>query len=148
MEQSSSFVQHQPFQLSLLRSEFQLDKLPQHNGEEGTRAKGTKYVTIEIFCDEPVFLSSDKFLFIEKSDCIQKSGDTSQIRGNPTAGWEEAQNPTASSSHARLKDAYVGGLNGHSHRETCHYEGWIRRCGPFRVWNWEWRRCDKETGCS
>ena len=30
-------------------------------------------------------------------------------------------------------------------RETCRNKRGIRRCGPFRIWNWEWRRCDKEN---
>ena len=42
MEQSSSFVQHQPFQLFLLRSEFQLDQLPENDGENDAGTKKEK----------------------------------------------------------------------------------------------------------
>ena len=41
-EQSSSFVQHQSFQLHLLRSEFQLDELLQNDGEEGAGTGGRR----------------------------------------------------------------------------------------------------------
>ena len=38
--------------------------------------KEKKCGKIEIYSDEPVFSCSDKFLIREKSDCIQKFGDT------------------------------------------------------------------------
>ena len=57
MEQPSSFVQDQPFQLYLLRLEFQLDKLHQNDGEKdaGAKRRGKKCGKIEIYSDEPVF---------------------------------------------------------------------------------------------
>ena len=42
MEQSSPFVQHQPFQRSLLCQEFQLDELHQKDGEKDARTKRKK----------------------------------------------------------------------------------------------------------
>ena len=53
----------------------------------------------------------------------------------------------ASSSQARLQDAYLGWVDRQSHRETCRNKWGTRRCGPFWIWNWEWRKCDRETGC-
>ena len=78
MEQSSSFVQHQPFQLHLLRWEFQLAKLPQHNGEEDAGAKRRRRKNcgkIETCSNEPVLFHCDKFLLRNKSDGMWKSGD-------------------------------------------------------------------------
>ena len=40
------------------------------------RKKCGKIESKTIYSDEPVFSCSDKFLIREKSDCIQKSGDT------------------------------------------------------------------------
>ena len=37
--------------------------------------------------------------------------------------------------------------DGHKHGGTCRYQRGIRRCGSFRIWNWEWRNCERETGC-
>ena len=77
MEQSSSFVQYQPFQLHLLYQEFQLDKLL-HNGEEDAKSKRRRMSGVQVASssDDYVFLSyCDKFLRRIESDCIEKFGD-------------------------------------------------------------------------
>ena len=61
--QSSSFVQYQPFQLHLLHHEFQLEKLLL-NGEEDSRSKRRKScVQVATSNDEYVFFYCDKFFF-------------------------------------------------------------------------------------
>ena len=57
------------------------------------------------------------------------------------------QNPTQSQVLKRdLQDAYLGGLMDTA-TGNLSLQNWIMRCGLFRIWNWEWRRCDRETGC-
>ena len=78
MEQSSSFVQHQPFQLYLLPRNSSLiscaKTMAKRMQEQKRRRK--KCGKSETYRDEPVFSCSDKFLIREKSDCIRKSEDT------------------------------------------------------------------------
>ena len=78
MEQSSSFVEHQPLlQLSLLLSEFHLHQLHEVDGEKdartGRRRKDRGKVKGD---DEPGLACLDKFFDCAKSDCVEKSGDT------------------------------------------------------------------------
>ena len=63
---------------------------------EGCRSKREKKDVwqIEMYSDELVFSCSDKFVIREKSDCIEKSGDTPCYAENLKAGWEEIENPT------------------------------------------------------
>ena len=56
-----------------------------------------------------VFTCSGMSLNRENSDCIWKPRDTQSDR-KLKAGWEEIRIPTATSSQARLQDAYLGGL--------------------------------------
>ena len=109
MEQSSSFVQYQPFELHSLHQKFQLDFLL-HNGEEDTRAKRRKKSCVQVAtCSgEPIFFHSDKFLLRIKSDCILKSGAS----GKPDSRMsvEPSSFDAASTSQVRLKDAYLRGL--------------------------------------
>ena len=77
VEQSSSFIQWQPFQLHLLHQEFQLDTLL-HNGEEDTRSKRRRKSCVQVATSsyDYVFLFYwDKFFRRIESDCIWKSGD-------------------------------------------------------------------------
>ena len=121
MEQSSSFVQHQPFQLYLLHWEFQLDKRPQHDGEKdaGATRRRKKCDEIEIYSDESVFSCSDKFLIREKSDCITKSWDT---RSN---GETRKQHEKKFKIHRSVEFSCAAArcifwrLDGHSDGETC-----------------------------
>ena len=95
MEQSSSFVQHQPFQLPLLRSKFQLDWLHQSDGKEDARTKRRRQDcgNIKAHSNELDFHCLDKFLIREPSDCVEKPGDTQRdLQGNLTRGEEEIQN--------------------------------------------------------
>ena len=71
--------QHQFYQLYLLRSEFQLDKLPQVDGEEGAGTEGRRKNCGKVkTCGyELVFNCSGKFLIREKSDHILRYGETS-----------------------------------------------------------------------
>ena len=112
MEQSSSFVQHQSFQFSLLRSEFRLAQLPQNDGEEDSRIKGRRQDCgeIEAHGDEPGFNCLDEFFISEPSDCIQRPGKL-VASGRPESKVGRNSKPdAASSSQGRLNDAYLGGL--------------------------------------
>ena len=111
MEQSSSFVRRRAFQLYLLRYEFHLDKLLQNDGEKDARAKRRrkKCGKIDIYSDEFVFSCSDKF-FSEKSDCIQMSRDPHSNGETWKQEEKKFEIRAASRSHARLEDAYLGGL--------------------------------------
>ena len=64
----------------------------------------------------------------------------SRTRGN-------SESDAVSSSQARLKDAYFGWLIDKATVKTCRNKRGTRECGPFRIWSWEWRRCDMETVC-
>ena len=64
---------------------------------------------IEIYSDERVLSCSDKFLIREKSDCIQKSGDTHSTGKLESRMRRNSKSNAASSSQARLEDAYFGG---------------------------------------
>ena len=76
-EQSSSFVQHQPFQISQLRSEFQLDQLHQNDGEDArTEKRKQDRGKVKADDDEPGRLCLDKFYNSEQFDCVEKTGDT------------------------------------------------------------------------
>ena len=91
----------QPFQMSFLRSEFQLDYLPQNDGEEYARTKRRRQDCdkIKAYGDELDFPCLDKFLIREPSDCVEKAGGYSKhLQWNLTRGQQEG-----------LKDAYVGG---------------------------------------
>ena len=112
MEQSSSFVQHQPFQLHLLRLEFQLDELHQQGGEEdaGAKMRSKNCGKIEIYSDEPVFTCSDKVL-IRKSLIASNSPEILTATGKPESRMRRnSKSDAASSSQVRLQDAYFGGL--------------------------------------
>ena len=112
MEQSSSFVQHQPFQLHLLRLEFQLDELHQHSGEEdaGAKMRSKNSGTIEIYSDEPVFTCSDKVL-IRKSPIASNSPGILTATEKPESRMRRnSKSDAASSSQVRLQDAFFGGL--------------------------------------
>ena len=66
---------------SLLRSEIQLDSLPQNDGEEDARTKRRRHDCGKIKADggEPHINCLDKFLIREPSDCVEKHGDTQSI---------------------------------------------------------------------
>ena len=106
MGQSSTFIQHQPFQLHLLLFEFQLDKLPWKDREEdvGTEGRRKKCGKIK---NELVFACSGKFLNRENSNCIWKPGDTHSHRERMR---RNSNSDAASSSQVKLQDAYLGGL--------------------------------------
>ena len=118
MEQTSSFVQHKPFQLCLLRKEFQLDKLLQNDGEEdaGTERRRKNSGKIEIYSDELVFTCSDKFTIRNMSGCIQKSGDTHSYGNQDEINLENRRSVEFSCAAARCIPWRV---DGHSNGETC-----------------------------
>ena len=60
MEQSSSFVQPQSFQLYLLRLKLQLDKLRQNDGEEDAGTEGRRKNCCKILSDSDELVSSSK----------------------------------------------------------------------------------------
>ena len=112
MEQSPAFVQHQPFQLHLLRLEFQLDKLLQNDGEEdaGAKMRSKNCGKIKIYSDEPVFTCSDKVL-IRKSPIASNSPGKLIASGKPESRVRRnSKSDAASGSQVRLQDAYFGGL--------------------------------------
>ena len=77
MEQSSSFVQHQPFELTWLLSEFQLDQLHQNDGEKDARTGKIRKNRGKVKADdEPGFHCLDKFFDCAESGCVEKPGDT------------------------------------------------------------------------
>ena len=76
---------------------------------------------IQIYSDELVLNCFDEFLICNKSDCIQKSGDT-QSTGKPGSRMRmriNSKSDAASTSQGRLQDAYLGGVDGQSSTETC-----------------------------
>ena len=109
MEQSSSSVQYQPFQLYLLRSEFEFDQLHQNDGEEDARTERRRQDCgkIKANSDEP------------GRDCLDSSSVNSPIAskslgtlkassGKPDARARRNSKPdAASSSQGWLKDAHV-----------------------------------------
>ena len=120
MEQSSSFVQHQPFQLHLLRSEFQLDKLPQDEFEKGAGAKRRrkKCGNIEIYSDELLFCSSSATSPVaSKSLEILKA--TGEIRKQDEKKFKIRRSVKFSSATARCM---LWRVHGHGHWEICRYE--------------------------
>ena len=81
MEQSSSSVQRQSFQIYLLRTEFQLSILL-HDDEKDARKKRSRQDCDKINVEEHEldFNCLDKFFIREKSDCVEKSDETQQWR--------------------------------------------------------------------
>ena len=77
---------HQQFQLSLLRSEFQLDWLHRKDGEKDAKTARRKQDCGEIQADgdEPGHFCSYKFFICEQSDCVEKPGDTQSFK---STGW-------------------------------------------------------------
>ena len=113
MEQSSSFVQHQPFQLSLLCSEFQLSLL-HHDGEKGARTKNeedrvaakSKPTTMNLTSTVSTSSPSVNHPIASHSPGILKAS----TRALDARARRNSKPDAASSSQGRLKDAYVGGL--------------------------------------
>ena len=112
MEQSSSFVQHQSFQLHLLRKEFQLDKMHQKTAkrvqeqkeEERTVAKSRPTV---------VNLSSTIQASSSSAKNLITSSDPEKLiaAGKPASRTRRNSRPyEAPSSQVKLKEVYLGGL--------------------------------------
>ena len=77
VEHSSPFVWHQPLQLDLLRSEFQLHQLPWNDGEKDARRERREQDRCKAKSDdEPRLACCDKFFDCAKSNCVAKSVDT------------------------------------------------------------------------
>ena len=83
-EQSSLSVYHQPFQLSVLRSEFQFDQLHQNDGEKDARTgrRQQDRGKVKADDDEPGLLCLGKFFECEQSDCVEKPRDTQSTLSN------------------------------------------------------------------
>ena len=125
MEQSSSSVQHQPFQLSLLCSEFQVHRLLQNDGEEdaGTEGRRENCGRIKTYSYELVFNCSGKFFIREKSDYILRSGEThdsSEIGKQDEKKFEAWRSAEFSSAAERCILWRVDGWN---RGETCRNRG-------------------------
>ena len=112
MEQSSSFVQHQPFQLYLLRKEFQVDKLHQKTAkrvqeqkeEERTVAKSRSTV---------MNLSSTILASSSSAKNLITSSDPEKLIAAVITASRTRRNSRpyeAPSSQVKLKDVYFGGL--------------------------------------
>ena len=141
MEQSSSFVQHQPFQLYLLRWEFQLDKLHHNDGERMQEQKG-----------EEISVAKSQFTAMNLSSHVPTSSSSAKSPiASKSLGILTDTGKLASRMRRNSKSDPAGctpwRVNGHSHGETCRFKRGIRGCGQFRIWNWEWRRCDRKTVC-
>ena len=91
VEQSSLSVEHQPFQLSLLCSEFQLDQLHQNDGEKDARTgrRPQDRCNAKADDDEPGCFCLDKFFDCEQLDARVRNHDA------------------ASSSQGSQKDAFL-----------------------------------------
>ena len=82
------------------------------------------------------------------SSASAKSPIASQSKGILTATRKpesrtrrNSESDAASSFSSPTERCILWRVNGHSHGETCRYKR------SFRIWNCEWRRCDRETGC-
>ena len=91
MDQSSLSVQHQPFQLSLLRSEFQLDQMHQNDGEKDARIGRRQQDRDKVKADdgEPDLVCLDKFFDCELSACVEKPGDTQSTLSSRLVKYSE-----------------------------------------------------------
>ena len=156
VEHSSSSVQRQPFELSLLCSEFQLDQLHKNDGEKdaGTKGGRKKCGKLEVYSEElfshvptcgkikadehePDFNCLDKFLIREPSDCVEKPGDTQSIyRETWREGKKKIQNPTQRRVRKEgWKVHTLAGLSGWSNREPCrHKDENQESVGIFLIW--------------
>ena len=112
-------MKHQRYQLSLLRSEFQLDMLHQNDGEKDARTgrRQQDRGTVKADDDEPGRLCFDKFFSCEQSDCVGKAGDTQILKSTDwsTSGKLDARNSdhdAASFSQGWRKDALMDGCTG------------------------------------
>ena len=95
--------QHQSFELHLLRPEFQRDKLRHDDGEKdaGTKGRRKKCGKIEIYSDDVPTNSLSA-----KSPIASKSLGILIAQGKPESS--NSKSDAASSSQARLNDAYFG----------------------------------------
>ena len=112
MEQSSSFVQYQPFQLHLLHHEFQLVSCSTMAKRKQDQKEEERVVCkSRPSSGESIFFYCDKFLHRIESDCISKSG-VRIASGKPDSRMsiEPSSIDAASTSQVRLKDAHLGGL--------------------------------------
>ena len=125
MEQSSSFVQHQPFQLYLLRKEFQLDKLHQKNGEEGAGTKGRRKNCgkIKTYSCEPVFNYSGKFIIREKSDYILRSGETHSCGETGKQDEKKCETLRSAEFSSEAERCIPWRVDGWQRGETCRNRG-------------------------
>ena len=118
MERSSSFVQHQPFQLTLRLSESQFEQLRQNGGEEDPRTKGRRLDCgeIEDHSNEPDFNCLDEFDLRESSDCVRKPGDSQSIKRET---WREGKQKFKTRRSVEFSRCILWRIDGQSHGETC-----------------------------
>ena len=116
MEQSSSFVQHQPFQLHLLHQEFQLDKLL-YNGEEHSKSKGRRKSCVQ------VATSSDEYVFFyltsssaASSPIATKSAEMPIASGKPDSRMSVEPSSFDAASTSQVMHTFAGKWK--SSRET------------------------------
>ena len=104
MEQSSLSVQHQPLQPSLLRQEFQLDKMHEQKDEVKIVAKARP--TAMNLSSTVLASSSSAKNLITFSDPVKLTA-----AGKPTSRTRRNSKPDeAPSSQVKLKDVFIGGL--------------------------------------
>ena len=113
-------------------------------GEERSVAK-SKSTAMGFYSHVPISSSSAKSPITSKGPGILIA-----TRKLESRMWRNSKSDAASSSHARLQDANLGGVDGHCNGETCRNRRRTRGCGPFRIWNLEFSRrgSDGETHCS
>ena len=124
MEQCSSFVQYQPFQLHLLHQEFQLDKLL-HNAKRIQDQKEEERVVSK---SRPTAMNVSSF--IATSSSTASSPIASKSPGMPIASVKPdgrmsigpSSFDVASTSQVRPKDAYFVGLMEKQRRDPSHQE--------------------------
>ena len=159
MEQFSSLIQHQSFQLYLLHQELQLDKLHQNDGEEDAGAKGRRKRCgkVEIYSDEHVFTCSGKFFIRKKSDCIQKSRDTHSYGETRKKDERKLRIRRSVEFSSATERCIPWRADGHSLGETCRYKRRIRdvdhsnlKLGVKKMWqgNWMLKNIYRETVCT
>ena len=103
MDSSSSFVEHQPSQLNLLLSEFQLDQL---HGNDGEKDAMTKNTAMNLTSTVSTSSSSVNHPIASRSPGILKAS-TGKLDARAR---RDSKPDAASSSQGRLEDAHHGGL--------------------------------------
>ena len=77
----------------------------------------------------------------ENSDCMLKPGDTHSYGETCDQDERKLRIRRSVGFSSATERSIPWRVDGQSHGETCRNQRGIRGCGPFRIWNWEWRKC-------